>query len=130
MYKFLIFSLLIAMLPQVYTNAQPKSDQLLEDLLFKNNNSIIQEVSKNPAKFRCQVIYTQINRDKNNIPSFKNYYFNYDPTLYFNPASMVKMPLAFLSLEKLNTMNVRGVDKNTPALFDSSFPGQKILHTD
>src|SRR5690606_30748247 len=77
-----------------------------------------------------QIIYTEINRDKNNKPSFKNYYFNHDPDLYFNPASTVKLPLAFMALEKLNTLRKKGIDKHTPVVFDSSQVGQTSLYTD
>ena len=81
--------------------AQPKSDSLLSNILYKINNLNTKKILQDPMGYRCQIIYTQIDRDKNNIPHFTNHYFNVDPNLYFNPASMVKMPLAFLSLEKL-----------------------------
>lgn len=83
-----------------------------------------------PASYRCQIIYTQIDRDAHNNPSFHHYYFNYDPDLYFNPASIVKLPLAFLSLEKLNRLSVKGVNKYTTILYDSSYPGQRSLYLD
>ncbi|HUC80786.1 MAG TPA: serine hydrolase [Flavisolibacter sp.] len=110
--------------------AQPKTDALLEKILLANNNTHLQKVVTNPAKHRLQIIYTQINRNGSNKPSFKNYYFNYDPELYFNPASMVKMPLAFLALEKLNTLKQKGIDKHTTILFDSSQAWQHPLHID
>jgi hypothetical protein len=50
--------------------------------------------------------------------------------MYFNPASMVKMPLAFLSLEKLNRLNIAGVNKYTNIQFDSSQPWQTAMHND
>ncbi len=52
-------------------------------------------------KFECQIRYTQIEKSNEDI-SFKSYQFNVDTTLYFYPASTVKMPVAFLALEKLN----------------------------
>ena len=109
---------------------QAKTDKVLENILSANPHPLFRQVLEQPARFRLQIIYTQINRDKNNKPSFKNYYFNYDPELYFNPASMVKMPLAFLSLEKLNKLNIKGVNKYTTILFDSSSAWQKPLHHD
>jgi hypothetical protein len=78
----------------------------------------------NPEYYRLQVIYTQINRDKKNTPTFKNYYFNVDSLFYFNPASTVKLPLAALSLEKLNALNIAGVNKYTSMQFDSAYPRQ------
>ena len=59
---------------------------------------------------RIQVIYTQIDRDRNNKPSFKDYYFNVNPASYFYPASTIKMPTALLALEKLRKMNQPGLD--------------------
>jgi hypothetical protein len=87
-------------------------------------------VLQQPNNYRLQIIYTQINRDKNNKPRFTHYYFHYDPQLYFNPASMVKMPLAFLALEKLQTLRKKGVDKNTTVQYDSNAKGQIRLLTD
>src|SRR5258706_6968791 len=92
----------------IVTAAQLKNDPLLKNILMADPDSLLQAVLNQPDTFRYQVIYTRINRDKNNRPSFKNYYYNVDAQRYFNPASVVKMPLAFLSLEKLNTMNKPG----------------------
>src|SRR5438128_3139935 len=82
-------------------NAQPKTDILLQNILEKNNDSLFQQVLAHPDTYRLQIIYTQVNRDKNNKPHFTNYYFNVDTNLYYYPASTVKLPLAALSLEKL-----------------------------
>lgn len=126
-----IFCLLIILFSMTNVlHSQPKIDQSLEQILQANGNPLFQQVLKQRNKHRLQIIYTEINRDKNNKPSFKNYYFNYDPEMYFNPASMVKMPLAFLALEKLNTIQQKGVDKYTTVLFDSSEAWQKPLHRD
>lgn len=110
--------------------AQPKSDSLLANILYKINDLNTQKIIQDPMGYRCQIIFTQIDRDKNNTPHFTNHYFNVDPSLYFNPASMVKMPLAFLSLEKLHEMKVSGVDKYTPMEFDSSFEKQVAMAKD
>ncbi|WP_428662726.1 serine hydrolase [Runella sp.] len=103
---------------------QPKTDAFLTQLFAKNAHPIFQEVIQHPEKYRLQIIYTQIERDKNNTPSFKNYYFNIDSTFYFNPASIVKLPLALLSLEKLNQLKISGVNKFTSMQFDTAFSGQ------
>ncbi|HEX8356956.1 MAG TPA: serine hydrolase [Segetibacter sp.] len=119
----LLFALNICFALQM--EAQPKTNEWLVKLLSANKNEVLQQVLSNPGTYRYQIIYTRINRDKNNRPSFKNYYYNYDPNLYFNPASMVKMPLAFLALEKLNKLKVKRVNKYTTIQFDSSFTAQK-----
>ena len=123
----IIFSLLICSLSD---NAQSRTDKLLRDLFAAERDSLFQSVIQSPEIFRFQIIYTQINRDKNNVPSFTNYYFNYDSLQYFNPASTVKMPLAFLSLEKLNTLKDKGIDKFTSMQYDSGYSRQTVLYKD
>lgn len=111
-------------------SAQVKTDKWLLQLLRKNPSPLLLEVLNNPDTFHYQLIYTQIDRDKNNVASFKNYYLNVDKTQYFNPASTVKMPLAFLALEKLNTLKLHGINKFTPMLTDSAYNGQTIVLND
>jgi beta-lactamase class A len=111
-------------------SAQLKTDSLMLQILNKTTSVIAKKVLEDPTKYRLQIIYTQIDRNKQNSPSFKNYYYRYDPETYFNPASMVKMPLAFLSLEKLHQLNRPGLNKFTRMQFDSSFVGQKKLTKD
>ena len=110
--------------------AQSRTDKLLLDLFRTNKDSLFKSVIWNQDTFRYQIIYTQINRDRNNNPSFTNYYFNYDSLQYFNPASTVKMPLAFLALEKLNMIKDKGIDKFTPMQYDSGYSRQTVLHKD
>jgi len=110
--------------------AQARTDSFLMRILSANENGIFQHVLRDPQTYRLQIIYTQINRSKHNKPAFKNYHFNSDPDLYFNPASTVKLPLAFLSLEKLNKMHFDGVTKHTAMEFDSGYQKQVKLHSD
>lgn len=110
--------------------AQKRTDDFLRELLTKAADDSVSVLLRDPEKYRVQIIYTEINRDKHNKPSFKNHYFNYDPDLYFNPASTVKLPLAFMALEKLNTLRKKGIDKHMPVVFDSSQVGQTSLYTD
>src|SRR5579884_3044647 len=72
------------------------------DSLFKAALPKYATVFSNPGKYRLQVIYTRITRDKNNKPSFKNFYWRADSTAYFYPASLVKLPISIAALEKLN----------------------------
>ena len=110
--------------------AQPRTDELLKGVFATEKDSLFQSVIQHPEIYRYQIIYTQINRDKNSVPSITNYYFNYDSLQYFNPASTVKMPLAFLALEKLNTLKNKRIDKFTPMQYDSSYTRQTVLYKD
>ncbi|MBC3783729.1 serine hydrolase [Spirosoma utsteinense] len=103
---------------------QARTDAYLTKLFQKNQHPIFQEVIRHPDQYRLQIIYTQINRDKANRPTCTNYYFRVDSTEYFNPASTVKLPLALLSLEKLNRLNRPQVNKFTAMQFDSAYNGQ------
>lgn len=108
-------------------NAQGKTDKWLEDLLRAKASPLLTMILNNPDSFHYQLIYTRIDRDKHNIPSFHHYYLHVDREQYFNPASTVKMPLAFLALEKLHKINVPGVDKFTAMLTDSGYNGQTAV---
>ena len=130
MYRYIVFFFIMATLLSNHTTAQPATDAALSKILFSNPHPVVQQVLQQPQTYRLQVIYTQINRNAKNEPSFTNYYFNHDPQLYFNPASMVKLPLAILSLEKLNTLHSKGIDKYTTLQFDSSQPWQQPLYKD
>lgn len=110
--------------------AQVKSDALLKKILATQSDSLLEAVLNHPEMYRYQIIYTRIDRDKNNIPSFKNYYYNVNADRYFNPASVVKMPLAFLSLEKLNDIKMTGVNKFTSMQFDSGWSRQTKAYSD
>lgn len=114
----------------VSLRAQPRNDARLRSILDANQDSLFQKVIQAPDQYRYQIIYTEINRDKNNRPSFRNYYLNVDSLAYFNPASTVKLPLAILSLEKLHTLRQTGVDMNTPMQIDSSRAWHRPLYGD
>ena len=127
MYK---IALSIAILSVFTASAQPKTDTFLKNILVKSDSDLVTVVLQNANTYKLQIVYTQIDRSKKNKPVFKNYYYNYDPSLYYNPASTVKMPLAFLALEKLNKMKVAGVNKYTSIQFDSSYEKQTKQYRD
>ncbi len=110
--------------------AQPKTDKFLESLIKSQASPQLKMILQHPDSFRYQIVYTQIDRDKHNRPHFHNYYYRVDPDEYFNPASTVKMPLAFLALEKLNGLKQYGVDKFSAMITDSAWPGQTKVTTD
>ncbi len=60
---------------------------------------------------QVQIIYTQINRDARNRAQLTSYSFHLDDALYFYPASTVKMPTAFLALQRMNAL---GLSRDTP----------------
>ncbi|MGX5819907.1 serine hydrolase [Chitinophaga lutea] len=108
-------------------SAQPRTDRSFEQLLMRNASPALKHILQHPDSFQVQLIYTQIDRDAQNRPHFKHYYYQVDAKKYFNPASTVKMPLAFLSLEKLRRL---GIGKYTTMLTDSAWSGQTRVTSD
>ncbi|MBS0026141.1 serine hydrolase [Chitinophaga sp. 22321] len=110
--------------------AQSRTDTMLENLLQQQASPGLRHILQWPDSFRYQLIYTQIDRDADNTPHFKNYYLQVDETKYYNPASTVKLPIALLALEKLHELNIPGLTGNTPMLTDSAWKGQVRVYTD
>lgn len=102
---------------------------LIEKLL-KDNPDKFGEVLSNIDSFEVQIIYTQINRDKNNFPSFKTYKYRVNPKDYFYAASTVKLPTALMALEKLNNLKIKELDKYTPLRIDSARTPQTSVTAD
>jgi hypothetical protein len=114
----------------ISANAQEKTDQWLQQLLKSKASPLLKHVLNNPDSFQYQIIYTEINRDKKNNPTFKNHYFNVDRNRYYNPASTVKLPTALIALEKMNELKKQGIDIYTTMLTDSTFSGQTTVTKD
>ncbi|HLK28556.1 MAG TPA: hypothetical protein VKT28_08245 [Puia sp.] len=81
-----------------------KDPKNLLEILMKKYPQYFDNILQNKDSLRVQIVYTQIDRDAKNKASFKNYYFNVSNSHYFYPASTVKMPIAFLALQKLNEL--------------------------
>ena len=98
------------------------TNHYLVKILQEDTSAIIQKVMANPRKYHIQIIYTRISRDKKySYPTLQKYYFRINPEEYFYPASLVKLPLAVLTLEKLHTINTKGVNVFAPYKTESSF---------
>ncbi len=99
-------------------------------LLAQQNDTVVDEVINHPSRYELQILYTQINRDSANRPSFMSHYYGIDSNTYFYPASTVKLPVALLALEKINELGVEGLDKYTPLRIDSAYSGQTRVEYD
>lgn len=123
-YKLLLFlSLQLAALP---IHAQYHSDNFIEKLLKKHPERF-STILQNPEKYRVQVLYTKIDRNKNNIPHFTTHAYRVNTGEYFYPASTVKLPAVALAFEKLNKL---GIDKYTPMFTDAVKPEQTAVKAD
>ncbi|WP_044102341.1 serine hydrolase [Neolewinella persica] len=68
----------------------------------------------NPDKYEVQVLYSEIDRQKDGTVKLKTHRWGAtDTSQYFYPASTVKMPAAVLALQHLNELGVRGLSPQT-----------------
>ncbi len=109
--------------------SQEKTDKLLTNIL-KKKPELFGKILAEPSKYHVQILYTQIDRDKNNTPTFKSYAYRINKDEYFYPASTVKFPACLLALEKLNQLNIKGLTRQSWMLSDSAFDGQIKQTTD
>jgi hypothetical protein len=109
-------------------DSAPVNSPLLESLLQKMPESFA-GILANPNNYKLQVIYTQINRDALNKPYFSHHYYNVTED-YTYPASTIKLPVAVLALEKLNTLAIDGLGINTSMFTDPLRPGEKPVFED
>ena len=96
------------------------------DSILKNK-TILRTVFNDHQKFKLQIIYTQITRDKEGKASFKEYTYSLDSTNYFYCASLVKLPCSILALEKLNDLEI---DKQAIMFTDSANACQHAVKKD
>lgn len=104
-------------------------DNPLEMIMAKNQKQF-GRWAQDPAQYEVQVIYTQIDRSENGDPVFTSYTFGVEENQYFYPASTVKMPAAFLALEKLNDLAIIGLDKWTAMKTGAARPPQQEVIAD
>jgi hypothetical protein len=109
--KFAFFAFIMLSTICLHVKAQ-KNANFLETLLKEDTSQAIYKVMYCPQEYRVQIIYTQIETGPRDKPSFKNYFYG-DSTSYFYPASLVKLPIAALALEKLNSLKNDSLSRYT-----------------
>ncbi len=119
----------IAKTPTVVLPDGTKTDALLENIL-KQYPQYFDSILANKKEWNVQIIYTQIDRGRNNLPRLTNYYFNVNPAKYFYPASTVKLPTALLALQRLNELKSTGINRNTTMITDANYSGQTAVYND
>ncbi len=129
---------LLLLIPILFIHCMVQSQKKIPNLInhqkdvflteIFNKHTALKKLLSRKEELNIQIIYTQINRDQNNKPSFTDYTFNLN-NQYFYPASTVKMPIAFLALEKLNELKKLNIDANTTMITDSSAEKQSMVYT-
>ncbi|MGN6637541.1 MAG: serine hydrolase [Mucilaginibacter sp.] len=97
--------------------------------LLESHRDLFEHVLNHPTHNEVQILYTQIDRDVNNVPHFRSYSYRLNANHYFYPASTVKLPTAIFALEKLNELNIKGLTVKSTMITDSAYAGQtKVKH--
>jgi hypothetical protein len=86
-------------------------------------------VLASPSRYRVQILYTRIDRDARNRPTFTTFSFRLGQE-YFYPASTVKLPVALLALEALARLDRPGLDRDTAMFTDAAHPSQSAVTSD
>jgi len=107
-----------------------KPDSLFLEKLFKSKPELFSGMLNHPQKNQVQVLYTQIDRDRNNVPHFKSYSYNLDDHRYFFPASTVKLPTLIFALEKINELKIAGLTSKSTMITGTDFDKQTKAETD
>src|ERR1700692_396535 len=122
------FSILLLMI-SLSASAQQPDTAFLKNLV-ESHPELFSHILNHPNHNEVQILYTQIDRDENNVPHFTSYSYRLNANHYFYPASTVKLPTAIFALERLNELNIPHLNKNTVMKTDSSFEGETRMEQD
>ena len=75
--------------------------QSIRNSLKKSESSIVKKVLKNPKKYEFQILLTELIERKNKF-KLKRKKLLVNNNNYFYPASTIKLPIALLTIEKIN----------------------------
>ncbi len=127
MKKYLNIALLMVMLTcqGVFSQRVDNNNFLLN--LMQTRPQYFADIINNSAKYRLQIIYTQIDRDSLGKAHFTDYSYRLNNKEYYYVASVIKLPVIAMSLEKLN--QIEGIDKFTKMQFEK-INCQNALYTD
>ena len=103
-----MFKNLILVASLTITISCNNTSTILDKVLNKNIYEL-QKVLKNKEKHDLQILLNEIKRDDSGKAVFKEDAFQLDEGRYFYPASTAKLPIAILSLQKINELRSNGL---------------------
>jgi hypothetical protein len=107
-----------------------QTDTTFIQQLMEKQPKLFSGILNHPSNNEVQLLYTQINRDKNNKPTFKSFSYHLNPNHYFYPASTVKLAAVVFALEKINELKIKGLNAASEMITDSSYNGQTAVTSD
>ncbi|HVS91762.1 MAG TPA: serine hydrolase [Mucilaginibacter sp.] len=124
-----IYITALFIMTSLFASAQEIDTVFLKNLL-ESHRDLFEHVLNHPTHNEVQILYTQIDRDENNVPHFRSYSYRLNANHYFYPASTVKLPTAIFALEKLNELHIKGLTVKSAMITDSAFAGQTKVTKD
>jgi len=96
------------------------------------NDDFLNEILKNKDEYELQIAYTEVSRDNQGEPVFRDFKFQVDEEKYFYPASTTKLPIVVLTLDKINELRSTGIDISLKSKISisSGQNGNKEIKTD
>ena len=124
-----LFFTAVLIMSSLFAVAQQPDTVFLKNLI-ESHRELLSHILNHPTHNEVQILYTQVDRDENNVPHFKSYSYRLNANHYFYPASTVKLPTAIFALEKLNELNIKGFTIKSTVITDSAFSGQTKVTKD
>lgn len=106
-----------------------QADSLL-DSLMATQPSWFGPVLRDRDNNRVQILYSRIDRRSDGQPIFTDYSYHLTDSLYYYPASTVKLPVAALALQRLHELAIPGLDRETTFLTGAEGDGQTAVTVD
>lgn len=101
--------------------------------IMDQSSTLFTGVIKDHDKYEVQILYSRIHKDSEGKSYLRSFPLYMDTTKYFYPASTVKMPVAFLALEKLNELQTEihpNINKHSQLHIDAQTPPQTKARRD
>lgn len=105
-----IWGLIPGLLASISALAQPPTENNFLEQLMKGRPEF-DSILKHRSDWNVQVIYSSVEHKEKKTVRLTDHYFNVDESRYYYPASTVKLPIVLLALQKLNELNIPGLDK-------------------
>lgn len=91
---------------------------------------LLKQVLNNSDKYQVQILFSTVMREEDGKVSFMDHSFALNDDTYFYPASTVKLPVAILALEWLESQQIAGLTKESIMHTDSVRPSQLPAYSD
>lgn len=88
-----------------------KNAELIQS--FISQLTLANKLNLKKANNNIKIFFIQVNRDSLNLPSFISHEYEGIPGGYYYPASLVKLPVLLMALEKIHELEFKGIDKSS-----------------